>query len=85
MDVGISLYQNLECITGSDRSAEAELYAMVETVMRAKGLRSLAYEVGFRDLSNVVQLGNDSSAAKSSVWRRGLGKMRHLEFRDLWQ
>eukprot|EP00973_Karenia_brevis_P015872 2172423-Karenia_brevis.AAC.1 len=29
-------------------------------------------------------LGTDSSAAKSFVCRRGLGKMRHLEIRDLW-
>jgi hypothetical protein len=65
-------------------SAEAELYGMVEGVTRAKGLWSLAYEVGFRDLSNVVHVGTDSSAAKSSVCRRGLGRMRHLEIRDLW-
>eukprot|EP00973_Karenia_brevis_P020664 2837740-Karenia_brevis.AAC.1 len=43
-------------------SAEAELYAMVEGVTRAK----------------------DSKAAKSFVCRRGLGKMRHIEIRDLW-
>ena len=35
-------------------------------------------------MSNVVRLGTDSSAAKSFVSRRGLGKMRHLEIRDLW-
>ena len=29
-------------------------------------------------------MGTDSSAAKSFVSRRGLGKMRHLEIRDLW-
>ena len=29
-------------------------------------------------------MGTDSSAAKSFVCRRGLGKMRHLEIRDLW-
>ena len=29
-------------------------------------------------------LGTDSSVAKSFVSRRGLGKMRHLEVRDLW-
>ena len=28
-------------------------------------------------------MGTDSSAAKSFVSRRGLGKMRHLEIRDL--
>eukprot|EP00973_Karenia_brevis_P063047 8763922-Karenia_brevis.AAC.1 len=53
-------------------SAEAELYAMVEGVTRAKGLINLAREIGFVDLSNIVQLGTDSSAAKSFVCRRGL-------------
>ena len=65
-------------------SAEAELYGMIEAATRAKGLLSLACELGFRDLSNVVHLGTDSSAAKSFVCRRGLGRMRHLEIRDLW-
>ena len=31
-----------------------------------------------------MHLSTDSSAAKSFVCRRGLGKMRHLEIRDLW-
>ena len=65
-------------------SAEAELYGMVEAVTRAEGLVSLAKEVGFEGLSNVVHLGADSSAAKSFVCRRGLGRMRHLQVRDLW-
>ena len=65
-------------------SAEAEFYAMIEAVTRAKGLISLARELGFEGMSNVVRVGTDSSAAKSFVNRRGLGKMRHLEIRDLW-
>ena len=65
-------------------SAEAEFYAMIEAVVRSKGLKSLAQELGFRKVSNVVWLGTDSSAAKSFVCRRGLGKMRHIEIRDLW-
>ena len=65
-------------------SAEAELYGMVEGVTRAKGLMSIARELGFKGLGNVIRLGTDSSAAKSFVCRRGLGKMRHLEIRDLW-
>eukprot|EP00973_Karenia_brevis_P026283 3624856-Karenia_brevis.AAC.1 len=44
--------------------AEAELYATVEGVTRAKGLVSLAKEVGFGELSNVIVLGTDSSAAQ---------------------
>ena len=50
---------------------------------RAKGLLTLAREMGFEELSLVV-LGTDSNAAKSFVNRRGLGKMRHLDIRDLW-
>ena len=65
-------------------SAEAELYAMIEGVTRAKGLKNLALELGFIDLCNTTTLGTDSSAARSFVCRRGLGKMRHLEIRDLW-
>ena len=65
-------------------SAEAEFYAMIEAVTRAKGLASLATEVGFVEIGNVVHLDTDSSAAKSFVSRRGLGKMRHIEIRDLW-
>eukprot|EP00973_Karenia_brevis_P025470 3515492-Karenia_brevis.AAC.1 len=57
---------------------------MVEGVTRAKGLLSLAKEVGFGELSKVIKLGTDSSAAEGFVCRRGLGKMRHLEMRDLW-
>ena len=57
---------------------------MVEAVTRSKGLLSLAREVGFRDLLHKVHLGTDSNAAKSFVCRRGLGRMKHLEIRDLW-
>ena len=64
--------------------AEAEFYAMVEGVTRAKGLWGLVFELGFRDLSNVVHLGTDSNASESFVSKRGLGKMRHLEITDLW-
>ena len=48
-------------------SAEAEFYGMIEGVTRAKGLLSLARELGFEDLSTVVHLGTDSAAANLSV------------------
>ena len=66
-------------------SAEAELYGMVEGVTRAKGLMTIAWEVGFRSISNVVHLGTDSSAAKGMALRQGLGKMKHLQAKYLWQ
>ena len=55
---------------------------MIEAVTRAKGLLSLAGDMGFAGY--VLMLGTDISAAKSFVSRRGLGKMRHIEIRDLW-
>ena len=65
-------------------SAEAKFYAMIEAVLRAKGLRNLTVEVRFIDLENIAHIGTDSSAAKSFVGRLGLRKMKHLEIRDLW-
>ena len=65
-------------------SAEAEFYAMIAGVLRAKGLLSIAKELGFKSFTGVIKIATDSSAAKSFVSRRGLGKMRHLEIRDLW-
>ena len=64
-------------------SAEAEFYAMIEATVRSKGMLSTMKEIGFR-MTERVQLYTDSSAAKSFVSRRGLGKMKHLEIRDLW-
>ena len=60
-------------------SAEAEFYAMVEGAIRGKGLISLAKELGFEEISNNLKICTDSSAAKSFVLRRGLGKMRNIE------
>ena len=65
-------------------SAEAEFYAMIEATLRAKGLRSLAQELGINVKGGLINLRTDSSAAKSFVSRRGFGKMKHLEIRDLW-
>ena len=65
-------------------SAEAEFYAMVDGVQRAKWMVTVAKEVGFKHVEGDIVLGTDSSAAKSFVARRGLGRMRHIEGRDMW-
>ena len=65
-------------------SGEAELYAIVAAVTRAKALVLLAEELGFKDVGGVVKVGADSNAAKNFCNRGGLGKMRHIEIRDLW-
>ena len=65
-------------------SGEAEFYGMVEAVIKAKGLLSLAKELGYTDLVNVVHLSTDSNAAKGFVSRQGFGKMKHIEIKDMW-
>ena len=62
-------------------SAEAEYYAMIEGSVRGLGLQSMMLELG---ISVSVVLATDSSAAKSFSSRRGLGRMRHIEVKDLW-
>ena len=62
-------------------SAEAEYYAMVEGAARTLGLQSMLREVGV-EVKIVLQ--TDSAAAKSYASQRGLGRMRHIEVKDLW-
>ena len=45
------------------------------------GMRSLSEDLG---MSFNLQLGTDSSAAKSILQRRGIGKLRHLHTKALW-
>ena len=64
-------------------SAEAEFYAMIEAVIRGKGILNIMQEIGFV-VTERIQLLTDSSAAKSFVSRTGLGRIKHLQIRDLW-
>ena len=54
-------------------SAEAEFYAMIEAVTRAKSLISLPFKLGFRGLSNVVQFGTEQ-CGENFCLPPGLGK-----------
>ena len=56
---------------------------MIEAVIRGKGILNIMQEIGFV-ITERIQLFTDSSAAKSFVSRTGLGRMKHLEIRDLW-
>ena len=78
-----ALFEDVELIALS--SAEAEFYAMVDGVLRAKWAQTVLGELGF-SVSPLAELCvcTDSSAAKSFVSRKGLGRMRHLLIRDLW-
>ena len=65
-------------------SAEAEYYSMVEGVVKAMGMQSLAVEIGLLHVSGPIRLYTDSSSAKSFASRRGLGRARHIDTRCLW-
>ena len=62
-------------------SAEAELYGMCEGASRGLGLQAMMGELG---LSVRMFVCTDSAAAKSFASTRGLGRMRHIEVRELW-
>ena len=62
-------------------SGEAEYYALVKGATEGLGLQSLAQDLGWQV---EVMLWVDSSAAKSMASRKGVGKVRHVEVRELW-
>ena len=55
---------------------------MAEGASRGLGLKTILGELGV-DMT-LMLIFTDSSAAKAFVSTRGLGRMRHLEVKDLW-
>ena len=72
---GLFLAKNLRHVEAGCNHFER----LPEDWQQAKGLVSLAKELGFMDLVNVVLLGTDSTAAKSFVSRQAFGKRKHIE------
>ena len=67
--------------TRATSSAEAEFYAIVEGASRGLGFKSLAADLG----SNLeIIIFSDASAGRSLAFRKGLGKVRHIETKYLW-
>eukprot|EP00974_Lingulodinium_polyedra_P121539 11179382-Lingulodinium_polyedra.AAC.1 len=62
-------------------SAEAELYSAAEGASRGLGVQTMLREMG---VNAVLLVSTDSSSAKAFASTRGLGRMRHLEVKDLW-
>ena len=61
-------------------SGESELYAMSIGAAEALGLRELLTDIG---LPTTVRLRCDSTAAMGTASRQGLGRMKHVQVRDL--
>ena len=62
-------------------SGEAELTAFVKAATEGIGVQSLARDLGLHVSLLVVV---DSSAAVGMVERSGVGRVRHLDVKDLW-
>ena len=62
-------------------SSEAEFYGIAQGSSVGLGVQNILGDIGLRP---GLQLETDSSAAKGITSRRGLGKVRHVEFRQFW-
>ena len=62
-------------------SGEAEYYSFVKGATEGLGVQSLSEDLGWEVK---LFLWVDSSAAKSMASRKGVGKVRHVQVRELW-
>jgi hypothetical protein len=65
-------------------SGEAELHAMYDGATRGLGMKTVMEELCLKPDFALCRVCTDSSAAKSFVSTRGLGRMRHVEVKLLW-
>ena len=62
-------------------SGEAEFYAAIKGACEGLGIKSLLADLGFQVKVEVVQ---DSTAAKGTASRAGIGKIKHLDVGWCW-
>ena len=62
-------------------SGEPEFYGIVQAASHGLGVRGVLEDIG---VPVGIRIRTDSSAAKSLASRRGLGKVRHADVRELW-
>ena len=62
-------------------SAEAEMNASVEAACEAIGMKQLCGHLG---MPVIIKMFGDSSSMKGTLSRKGSGKVKHLETRQLW-
>ena len=68
-------------VTVALSSAEAELNAAVKAACEAIGMKQLCGHLG---MPVTTKMFGDSSAMKGTLSRKGSGKVKHLETRQLW-
>ena len=62
-------------------SGEAEFYAAIKGACEGLGIKSLLKDLGFTVKVEVIQ---DSTAAKGTASRAGIGKIKHLDVGWCW-
>ena len=62
-------------------SGEAEFYAAIKGACEGLGIKSLLEDLGFYDQVEVIQ---DSTAAKGTASRAGIGRIKHLDVGWCW-
>ena len=62
-------------------SGESEFYGIVKTATMGLGMKGLLEDIR---IEVGIQVNTDSSAAKSMAMRKGAGRVRHIEVRELW-
>ena len=67
--------------TIASSSGESEFYGIVKAAAMGLGMKGLMEDL---DVGVEVQVNNASSAAESTTARRGAGRVRHIEVRELW-
>ena len=66
-------------------SGEAEYYAIVKGAAQGIGIRSMLLDFQIKAASTrYIEVKEDSSAAKGIASRRGLGKLKHVDIKELW-
>ena len=63
-------------------SGEAEFYSLVKGACEGLGVAALAVDLGLTRMP--TDIATDSSAAKGIAFRRGMGRVKHIETRCLW-
>ncbi len=62
-------------------SGESEFYGIVKAATMGIGIRSIFKDLG---LEEEIQVNADTAAARSNTFRRGAGRVRQVEVRELW-
>ena len=65
-------------------SGESELYSIISAMCEAMFVQTVLQEMGYKDGLVKIRLRTDSAAAKGTLSRVGLGKLKHVDIKLLW-